>query len=214
MEVYDSEREQIEAIKKWWKENGKAVVTGLVLGLVALVGWQQWSAYTTSARETASIEYNLMMQALEQGDSEGARQRGLRILGEYGSTPYATLAALGLARLAVESDDLAAARAHLQLVIDTAAQEEIGHVARVRLARLMIAEQQPGQALKLLEAAEAGGFAALYDEIKGDAHAAMGNAAKARAAYERAISAYEEEGADTSFVKIKLDELGTAEVAG
>ncbi len=33
MELYDTEEEQVQAIKEWWKENGKAVIIGAVLGL-------------------------------------------------------------------------------------------------------------------------------------------------------------------------------------
>ena len=57
MEVYDSEREQIEAMKKWWAQNGKAIITGLVLGLAALIGWQQWSA--SVHRDAGSRWYSL-----------------------------------------------------------------------------------------------------------------------------------------------------------
>ena len=36
MELYDTEEQQVEAIKDWWKENGKAVIFGAVIGLGGL----------------------------------------------------------------------------------------------------------------------------------------------------------------------------------
>ena len=42
MENYDSEQEQVEDIKKWWKENGRSVIAGLVIGLGGMVGWKSW----------------------------------------------------------------------------------------------------------------------------------------------------------------------------
>jgi len=208
VEVYDSEREQIDAIKRWWQQNGKAVVTGLVLGIVSLVGWQQWGAYVTTSRETASIEYDVLMQELEMGQGDAARERGLRIIADYDNTPYAVLAALAVAKVAVESSDLVSARAHLQWVIDRSDQAELQDLARARLARVLIAEGQPSQALAMLTSVTAVGFEGIYGEVMGDAHAALGNVEQAREAYDDAIAIFDEKGVDTSFLRIKRDELG------
>ena len=42
MSAYLEEEEQIEAIRNWWKENGRSVIAGAVLGLAAIFGWQGW----------------------------------------------------------------------------------------------------------------------------------------------------------------------------
>ena len=55
------------------------------------------------------------------------------------------------------------------------------------------------------------GFASAYDELKGDIHAALGNTAEARSAYERAIAAMDA-ALDQSIIKMKLDDLGETEV--
>ena len=36
MEGYISDNEQVEVIRKWWRENGKSLVLGLIIGLVGL----------------------------------------------------------------------------------------------------------------------------------------------------------------------------------
>ena len=38
MEIYNSDEQQAEAIKEWWKENGKAILIGAALGLVGMFG--------------------------------------------------------------------------------------------------------------------------------------------------------------------------------
>ena len=38
MDVYTSEDEQVEALKKWWKENGKSVIGGVIIGAGLLFG--------------------------------------------------------------------------------------------------------------------------------------------------------------------------------
>jgi predicted negative regulator of RcsB-dependent stress response len=39
VEIYDTEEEQVEALKRWWKENGQATLAGLVLGIIVILGW-------------------------------------------------------------------------------------------------------------------------------------------------------------------------------
>lgn len=207
MEVYDSEREQIDAMKKFWLKYGKAISGGLILGVASLIGWQQWGAYVSSQRETASAEYDVMMSELQNGHSDAARQRALRIVSSYKDTAYADLAALALAKVYVESDDLTSARVHLQSVVDGAKQEELKHVARLRLARLMVAQEQHSQALTMVRSVELGSFKSLYDEVVGDANVALGNVEMARQAYQSAIASVTE-GGDTVILQMKLDELG------
>lgn len=211
VEVYESEREQLDAVKKWWKENGKAVIIGAVLGLGTLIGWQQWQASVKAARESASLEYDVLLAELEKHNYQGVKDRGANILNKFDGTPYASLAALALAKVHVEEGDSTAARAYLQQVIDKGDDPQLKHVARLRLARLMLSEDQAQQALDLVKGVDAGGFASSYDELKGDIYAALGNVAEARSAYERAIAAMDS-ALDQSVIKMKLDDLGETEV--
>ena len=54
MDEYSSEKEQIEEIKQWWKDNGTFIITGLVVGFGALGGWKYWQAYKEQRAATAS----------------------------------------------------------------------------------------------------------------------------------------------------------------
>ena len=38
-----TEEEQIEALKRWWDENGKQVVLAIVLTVGGYFGWQAWT---------------------------------------------------------------------------------------------------------------------------------------------------------------------------
>ena len=209
MDFNDSEREQIDAFKQWWASYGKAIVVGVFLGLVALIGYQQWTAYTKSMGETASMEYELLIQALAQDDAQAVRDRGSRLVENYGSTPYANLAALALAKVYVEERDYAAAKGYLQRVLDKPGLAALEHVARLRMARLMLAEGDADGALSLLQAAQPGSFKGLYDELIGDSHLALDNREMARQAYEQALAA--DHHSDTATLEMKLDELGGAE---
>ncbi len=210
MEVYESEREQIEAIKKWWAQNGKAVIIGAVLGFGSLIGWQQWQAAQQSAKETASAEYSALMIDLQQSNYEDVKARGARVLSDFKDSPYAVMTALAMAKVFVEEGDFALAKTYLQMAMDQTVLPEYKHVARLRMGRLLLAEDNAQQALSLVEGVYTSGFTALYDELKGDIHVALGNTDQARTAYESAMN-NAEDGVDTSELQMKLDDLGGSE---
>ena len=40
MEIYENENDQVEAVKRFFAENGKALAVGVILGVGALIGWR------------------------------------------------------------------------------------------------------------------------------------------------------------------------------
>lgn len=209
MEVYESEDQQVEALKKWWKENGVAVVTGLVLGIGGLVGWQSWQAWQTSRGESASILYEEVLNRVESGDTSGARQVNERLQEEFAGTTYAGLAALRLAPVVAGAGDGAAATELLQGVSAGAGMPELEAIARIHLARLLLDQGRPDDALATLAEMEPGPFLGLVAELRGDALLARGERVAAREAYLQArdnrVSA-----SGHGLLQMKIDDLGSA----
>ena len=129
METYDSEQEQVEAIKKWWKENGRSVIAGLVIGLGGMVGWKFWVAYQETRAVGASTAYDQLLQIIDDNRHEEARQHGDRLVQEYPRSAYAGLSSLMLARVALDQGDTEAARHHLQWVVGHASLPELKSLA-------------------------------------------------------------------------------------
>ena len=48
--------ERVEDLRKWWKENGARIATGVALSLIAIFGWQYWGSYYNTQAEKASQE--------------------------------------------------------------------------------------------------------------------------------------------------------------
>ena len=44
MELYNNENDQVDALKRFFAENGKALAVGVILGVGALVGWRYWTS--------------------------------------------------------------------------------------------------------------------------------------------------------------------------
>lgn len=210
MQAYETEQEQIEAIKKWWKENGKVIVIGAILGFGSLIGYQKWQEGIKVGAEAASQEYNTLMVQLQQGEYQDVKDIGARVLTNFSDTSYAIMTALALAKVHVEEGNLASAKTYLQMAMDQDKLTEYQHVARLRMGRLLLAEEQAQQVLSLIGGVSASGFAASYDELRGDAYAVLGDKDNARLSYESALDAMEE-GIDQSELKIKIDDLGGAE---
>jgi len=205
--AFETEEQQVEAIKKWWKENGKAIILGAVLTLVAVGAGRYWFEYQSTRSESASVEYSQLLSELGQDNREAVVKRGEYLVNTYPKTGYAALAALIVAKARVEAGEMAAARSQLQWVIDNTPQAELKDVARLRLARIQLAEGDAQQALATLSGIDSDVFAAAAEEIRGDAYMAMGDTGAARTAYQKALDS-SEPGVDTRLLRMKLDNIG------
>jgi predicted negative regulator of RcsB-dependent stress response len=207
---YETDQERVEAIKKWWKENGKAVIVGVVLGIGILAGGRGWMDYQRGQAEQASVRYGELIAAAERNDTALAVAQGEHIIDQYGRTPYGALSGLVIARLKLEEGDAAAARAYLEQVMQSARQEELRQIARLRLGRLLLGEGDADGALALV--AEAGGraepFRAAYEELRGDALLAKGQVEEARSAYRNALALLAPTADRRALLQLKLDDLG------
>ena len=203
--MHDTEEEQIEAMKKWWEENGKSVIFGLCIGVVAIVGWNVWSSHKVEQGQEASSLYTKLSQNVDT-DLAYAETLNATIQDDFSSTVYAQLSEMKLAKVKLASKDQAAAIAHLQKVVGSATGE-MQHVAKLRLARLLRDKGELDQAMTLVEGYQDGAFSGLYAEIQGDLYVAKGDTEKAAAAYQKAIVAG---AAKEDWVQMKLDALGVA----
>ncbi|MCY4155158.1 MAG: tetratricopeptide repeat protein [Gammaproteobacteria bacterium] len=208
MDPYTSEAQQIENIKKWWRENGLSVVLGLALGVSGIFGWRYWQGAQAQQSEVASALYADMVAALQDDDAGGAREFADQILVDYDSTSYGVFALMTLARLAVADADLETAEARLRQALAQSKDAALAHVIRLRLARVLISRNEPEQAGAVLDAREQGAFAAAYDELLGDIGVMQGDLETARDAYQRALDTARAAGRDITTVELKLDNIG------
>jgi len=205
LDVYETEQEQVEALRKWWQENGKALILGVVVGLGGLFGYRAWQDHRATEAVVAADLHATVLGALERGQTVMVVADSARLRSDYAATPYAALATLAEARALVDDGDLAAAQVALTWVVEHADQEEVAAVARLRLARLLLDQGDAGAAQAQLDALPTGRFPALVAELRGDLMREQGQAEAARAAYREALAAGSE---NRAVVQMKLDDLG------
>ena len=209
MSVYETEAEQLEAIKKWLKDNGASIVVGLTIGFGGLFGWRAWQDHNDYLAESASVEYQQIMSLLQRNDVETASNRTNELLTVQAESPYAAMAAMAMARARVNAGKLPAAEHHLRWVTTHASGPELRQLARLRLARLLLAQQQPDQALALMSEQPDTGYQDSYQELRGDILLSKGDNEGARRAYLIALASMDPQVAAQSWLQMKLDELGT-----
>lgn len=210
MEGYKTDEEQVEQLKKWWNENGKSIVGGITLGLVAIFGWRGWQDHLVVQGENASDLYEQMAADIREGKGTDTEIAAIadQLNQDYKSTPYSTFSSLLQAREAVEKDDISAAKNHLQWVLDNTDNDEFRHLARLRFSRLLLVEGDKDAALSLIEKVDTGKFASSYHELRGDILLQQGDPKAAQEAYTQALATQNSTRGNQSIVQMKLDDLG------
>lgn len=204
MDLNLTDDEQAEAIKKWWKENGRAVVAGVVIGLSVVVGVRYWFQYTKDQSQNASIVYSQIEKALSKNDVAVVLEKGQLLIADYSNTSYAAMAGLVMAKVEFESGKVDLAKNRLQWVMSNASNE-VQHVARLRLARLLLGEDKAQEAADLIAGIKSEGFSAAYEEVRADIALAKGNATQARELYRLAMAG--STGPRREFLQMKIDDL-------
>jgi len=70
VEIYENEHDQVDAIKRFFAENGKALAVGVILGVGALVGWRYWTSHQDDSVRESSYAYENAISALRADKPE------------------------------------------------------------------------------------------------------------------------------------------------
>jgi predicted negative regulator of RcsB-dependent stress response len=206
-----TEQQQAEQVKGWLRQNGLFLIGGVVIGLGALFGWNQWNLYQQRQAEAASAAYDVFLVAVRGGLLTEAEAGMNTLASGYKSSPYTDQARLAMARLYLDQSKPDQAVDSLRQVVTTAASPEFANIARLRLARVLVFQEKFDEALKNLPDPDSKAFAPAFHDVRGDVYYAMGKFAEARSEYEQALNGELSATAiDKNYVQAKLDDLGGA----
>lgn len=223
MDVYTTEEQQIEAIKKWWQTNGNSVLIGIALAIAAVLGYQTWNQNKQANSEAAAVLYGQVVEAATQADQNRLQGNSeelegqlatLTHLGEqlktdFSNSEYAVFGALMLAKEAMLGAKPEEAETQLRWAMEHTVSDATRLIANLRLVRVLAAQEQYDAALKALDAVQPGSQADAYEEVRGDIYVAIGEMEQARDAYKKAmeLSAERNEGQSRPILKFKHDNL-------
>lgn len=202
-----TEEQQVERIKEFWAEHGKGIIAGAVIGFGLFFGWRYYDSAQIQAQNAASAGYQQVAAQLQEG-ADNAVANAQQFISEHEGNQYAHLAALALAKNAAAEGDLATAVTSLQQVIDGGADANLTAVARIRLGRVLLAQQQFDAALTAVQTQLPKAYEGFAAEVEGDILAEQGKTEQAREAYQRALDA----GGQplTPALELKLNSLATS----
>lgn len=223
MAIDSTEEEQLDDLKRWWRDNGTSLLTGVVLVLAVMFGLRQWQASQANTAGAASDLYQQISEmavasvatTISDDDLLAAQAVYSQLKEQYADSIYTRYAALAIAKFNTDKGQLDIAAAELQWILDNPdlglmqkADEELFLVARQRLARIKLAQGNAQGALDLLRAVEPGSFLTTYAETEGDALLQMGDREGAKAAYQKAMAAITD--GNPAILRLKLQDLGVS----
>ena len=206
-----TEEQQVAALKRWWDTNGKSLLLGIIVAIAGVAFWHYYQDQQRTRAETASAYFQRMLSYTESpqlGVTERAniRQDARRLQEDFSDSIYAAYAALMLAKVSVQEQDLPQAESHLQWLLENTDIPELLALANVRLARVLLAQNRGDQALVLLVDQD-DAWQARRLEVRGDVLLQQGNQDGARSAYTQAKQIASKQGINTALLNLKLDDL-------
>ena len=218
MTLNAAEEESIEAIKKWWDENGKQLIAAVIVVFGGYGGWSLWQNTELVASQMASDLYEeiLEISVVEAGDSTTEQERSdiVRIANElmefHSESVYAQYGALFASQQHVINNNLDAAEAALDWILENPQSSMFGSedqglilTVTLRLARIVLSKGDAERALGIVNSVIPGSFEAGYAELRGDIYSALGRYVDARDSYVAAQQA----GSVSEVLQLKLSEL-------
>ena len=204
MEIYQTEEQQVEAIKSYWQQNGNTIIAGIALGFAGFIGFNLYQDNQFEQEVAVSDSYQTLIEQSSK-DAEAFTANGEKFISENGNNSYVSLTALALAKESATHKDWKQVQKQLTTAIESAPTDGIKAIASLRLARVQVQLEQYSDALATLNSNLPESFTAAIEEIKGDAYLQQGKDDLARNAYQAAIAA---DGIATSpSLQIKLDDL-------
>lgn len=208
-DAYD-DYEQSERVQQWLRENGLSILAGIAIGLVGIIGLQQWRKHQANGEAAAAGLYEQAQAALASGKATASIAFVDELKKDYAKSPYALFAVSDQARQEVKDNQLDKAVVSLQWAESHAGNPTLKALVMLRLARVQIAKNDASAALTTLQGVPAGDFTGLSRELRGDALVKLGRVAEARTAYEAAMAALSEDAPQRGVLQMKIDDLATA----
>ena len=205
------EQEQIDALKTWWKDNGKWLLLTLALIVGGLAIFRGWQVYQNNQAGEAATLYAALEMQLASNDATRVNDAATAVMDKFAATAYAPRAALLAAQVNIHVKDLARAKSQLQWVIDHAAESGLQNVARLKLASVLLDEKNFADALKLLDTKTDEAYAGLYADLRGDVLTTQGKIEEARTAYKQALDKTNAQSKYRNLIQMKLDALGSTQ---
>ncbi|ENX12137.1 hypothetical protein F895_03649 [Acinetobacter sp. CIP 64.2] len=209
-----SDEEQLDQFKSFAKKYGSAIISGILIALIAFFGWEYWQKknLAESQNQTAKVQ-NLMDEAKAASGQPNAfatlSETADKIVKDDADSAQAIQTQFIMAKLAYDKQDYAAAEKALKKV-EASKVKDAGllQIVKLRLADSQLAQSKYDEALKTLSSVTDPAFKATADELRGDIFVAKKDNESARKAYQSAWDNLLERKQERQLLQIKLESVG------
>ncbi len=206
MNIYVSDKEQAEMIRKWWRENGKFIIFSVIITVALSYGWNHWKELKNQRTAAASTLYEQMLTNADSQSDESEKD-AMNLLSTYPKTPYASLAAFFLAKNAISQNKLDIAMQKIDWILKHTNNKDFKQIAKIRKARILLSLKKYNESLALLSVVESNAYLPLINEIKGDIYLAKGENNQAAAAYQNALNMIKKDAPNRSLLEMKFNQI-------
>jgi len=209
---YETEEEQVDAIKQWWQKNGTQLLLGILLIVLAYSGWQYWQNKQYAEAAYASSVFEALQVRAEEGKLGDVARDGLKLMDEQPDSPYATGVALLLAKFYMEKGENQQAENNFQWAIQHAPDQALKTVAQLRLARFYADQKQWGKAQNMLAQVKTQSLVdeekANYDYVSAEVALLQHKTAEAKAGFAKVVANKKADKSLKAVAQLQLDDLG------
>ena len=194
-------KEEAQWLINWWKNYGQGILIAVIIGLGLGFGWRYWTEQNQQKDFEASNLYQQIQNAQQaNAASIDAAKDGLQK--SYPNSIFTQLSILDDAKQLVSLGHVDQAITQLQTVVTKPKIPTLASLARLQIAQIYIAQNQPTQALDSLNAISDSSFEGLIDNNKAQAYALLNQPEMAKVYLNKAIDAFNALNIDTSLLKL------------
>ena len=208
MDEFLSEKEQIQYIRDWWRDNRMYIfIFGfVVIGSVA--GTNTWKTSVINEQIAASSLYESLAVEISENNLESGELIAEEIYSEYSESIYADQARLAMAYFYMSQSRDEDAADELRGLIESSENNEMILIANMRLAKILLYQSKYQEVLDLLEGNLGHAFETKYSELIGDAYLGLEDYENAEFAY---MNALKDTGSpqviDAALLQMKINDL-------
>lgn len=201
------EHELSERVREWVRRNIGSIAIGLLAGIGAIYGLEQWSQHRNRSAGLAGDDYRAYAEAVEKKDAKAVTTLSKSLRDKYPGSPYAALVAMNDAATSVQDGKLDDALASLVWAEKQTDMPELKELAMLRRARVLVATGKAAEALELAGKVQSAGFKPLAAEVRGDALLALKRGSEAIGAFDEALVGLDATSPRRALVEMKRDDL-------
>lgn len=209
-----TDEEQLNGLKTFIQKYGSAMLSGVLIALIAFFGWEYWQKKTsaTDQIQTAKVQQFMDDAKAAHGDEKAfaaLATAGDKIVKDAPDSVQALQTQMVMARLAYDKADYATAERELKKVENSKVNDAgLLQIVKIRLADAQLAQKKYDEALKTLASVTEPAFKATAEEAKGDVYVAKNDTENAKKAYQAAWNILLERKQERQILQIKLESVG------